>query len=973
MSGAASASSVPPRAPSRRKTRRGGPKPAPDAARAADAAAQAQGAAPGRGDFVLILPAREILDRDAVLARLTEAAADLRDDASGPRRVGFAAVLREALDQGRSAIETAGEARPWAGPAASRSSAWLTDEIVRLTLETALRWLHPNPTPTEGERLAVLAVGGYGRFEMAPHSDVDLLFLIHWKQAAWVESLVESVLYLLWDLRLKVGHATRSVDDCLRLAKQDMTIRTALLEHRFISGDAALAASLEQRLWDDLFARSGPEFVEAKLEERAQRHDRHGGSRYLLEPNVKESKGGLRDLQTLWWIAKYLYHARSPTDLVEKGVFAEDEVAVFAEAEAFLWTVRMHLHWSSARANELLSFDQQVEIARRLGFDDTEGQRGVERFMQRYFQHAKAVGELTRIFLAALEARHVKKRPVLASLRRAFGLQGGTAPGPFQMLDGRITVPDEAVLRDDPVNILRLFDAGLRTGALIHPNAMRMLAANLDLIDDAVRADPTANRLFLEMLVNSDDPERALRRMNETGVLGAFMPEFGRIVAMMQYNMYHHYTVDEHSILAVSILHRIERGELVEDLPVASGILEQGVDRTILYVALLLHDIGKGRPEDHSILGEALAREICPRLGLDESQSETVCWLIRHHLLMSDVAQKRDISDPATVEAFAREVRAPSRLNLLLVLTVCDIMAVSPGAWNNWKAQLLRTLHRRTREALTGGGDQPSRNERIHEAQDDFRAALPSWTFEEAEAEIARHYPPFFLSLSAESQAVFARLGRDAKDAEVASDFARDESRDATRACFYNADHPGVFSRLAGALALAGANVVDARTFTTSDGYACSAFWIQAGDGSPYATDRLDRLRRTVDRILKGEVVARDALMPKRKVKRRESEFHVPTRVAFDNASSDIYTVIEVDTQDRVGLLHDLTKALAAANITISSALIATYGEQAVDVFYVKDLFGLKITAESKKTSIETRLRAAIEAAAPSDAASPKG
>ncbi|MEM1313037.1 MAG: [protein-PII] uridylyltransferase [Pseudomonadota bacterium] len=916
----------------------------------------------------LILPAREIIDRDAVLARLALAAEAPAADAAEPRRAAFAAVLREALDAGRAAIVAEGERQPWAGPAASRSTAWLTDEIVRLTLETALRWLHPNPTPTEGERLAVMAVGGYGRFEMAPYSDVDLLFLIHWKQAAWVESLVESVLYLLWDLRLKVGHATRSLDDCLRLAKQDMTIRTALLEHRFISGDAALAASLETRLWDELFARTGSEFVEAKLEERSQRHERHGGSRYLLEPNVKESKGGLRDLQTLWWIAKYLYHARSPADLVEKEVFTEDEIAVFAKAEAFLWTVRMHLHWSSGRANELLSFDQQVEIARRLGFEDGEGQRGVERFMQGYFQHAKAVGELTRIFLAALEARHVKKRPVLSSLRRAFGFRGGSAPGPFAMRDGRVTIPNERVLRDDPVNILRLFDAGLRTGALIHPNAMRMLAANLDLIDDDLRVDPAANRIFLELLAGSDDPERALRRMNETGVLGAFMPEFGRIVAMMQYNMYHHYTVDEHTILAVSILHQIETGKLVEDLPVASGILEKGVDRTVLYVALLLHDIGKGRPEDHSILGERLAREICPRLGLDEARTDTVAWLIRHHLLMSDVAQKRDISDPATVEAFAREVRSPSRLKLLLVLTVCDIMAVGPGTWNNWKAQLLRTLYRRTREALTGGGDQPSRNERIHEAQDDFRAALTDWSFEDAEAEIQRHYPPFFLSLSLPSQVVFANLGRNAEDAEVSSDFARDESRDATRACFYMADHPGLFSRLAGALALAGANVVDARTFTTSDGYACSAFWIQAGDGSPYATERLDRLRRTVDRILKGEVVAREALMPKRKVKRRESEFRVPTRIAFDNDSSDIYTVIEVDTHDRVGLLHDLTRALASANVSISSALIATYGEQAVDVFYVKDLFGLKITAENKMKTIEGRLRAAIEAAAPSDA-----
>ncbi len=936
------------------------------------ASAPARDTAPARtdgfaDDAPLILPAAAILDRDAVLARIGEAVEAGEDDATDARRAVAAGVLRAELERGREAIRTAFEAQPRAGPAAARSIAWLTDEIVRLALESALRWLHPNPTPTSGERLAVLAVGGYGRFEMAPWSDVDLLFLTHWKQAAWVESLVESVLYLLWDLRLKVGHATRTVDDCLRLGRQDTTIRTALLEHRFLSGDATLAAELDRRLWDELFSRTGPEFVEAKLEERAQRHARHGGSRYLLEPNVKESKGGLRDLQTLWWIAKYLYHAGSPRDLVEKHVFAEDEVRVFAEAEAFLWTVRCHLHWISGRADEALTFDRQVDVARRLGFEDSEGQRGVERFMQRYFQHAKSVGELTRIFLAALEARHVKKRPGLTGLMKALSFGGRSGPGPFRMLDGRISIPDESVITEDPVNILRLFDAGLRTGALIHPNAMRMIAANLDLIDDDLRADPAANRLFLDLLTKADDPERALRRMNETGVLGRFVPEFGRIVAMMQFNMYHHYTVDEHTIQALAILSRLEKGELAETLPVASGILSKGADRTVLRVALFLHDIGKGLPEDHSVVGERIAWEVCPRLGLDEGQTETVAWLVRHHLLMSDVAQKRDIADIETVRHFAEAVRTPSRLKLLLVLTVCDIMAVGPGTWNNWKAQLLRTLYRRTREELVGGEETASRGERIHEAQDAFREALSDWPLELVEREIDRHYAPFFLALAPETQAVFARLAREAEDGEVASDITEDASRDATRACFYMADHPGLFSRFAGALALAGANVVDARTFTTSDGYACAVFWIQAADGTAYDPARLDRLKRTVDRTLKGEVVAREALKPKRKVKRRESRFRVPTRVSFDNGASEICTVIEVDTRDRVGLLHDLTRALASASVSISSAIIATYGEQAVDVFYVKDLFGLKITSPAKMRAVEARLREAVEAAEPEE------
>ncbi|MFT6774445.1 MAG: [protein-PII] uridylyltransferase [Paracoccaceae bacterium] len=919
------------------------------------------------GGPALILPPSAIFAPDVAMSRLAEAFAAAKGDRAA-FKAEAAQILLTALNAGKAAIAAALASEPMAGPAVARSIAWLTDEMVRITIEIALRWLCPNHAPTEGQKIAVLAVGGYGRFEMAPFSDVDLLFLTPWKATGWVESLVENVLYMLWDLRLKVGHSVRTVDDCLRLGREDITIRTALLEHRFIAGARGLAQELDHRLWTDLFSRTGPEFVEAKLVERGQRHSRHGGSRYLLEPNIKESKGGLRDLQTLYWIAKYLYHATSPKDLVSKGVFSEDEVNIFSDAESFLWTVRCHLHLQSGRANDLLTFDQQVEVARRLGFVDEGGQRGVERFMQTYFSHARNVGELTRIFLAALEAQHVKKRPRLSGLLRVFTAAGARgAAGPFEMRDGRLDIPSEAVLTNDPINILRVLEQGLKTGALIHPNALRMIAAHLPLIDDAMRADPGANALFLDLLVNSKDPERALRRMNETGVLGRFIPDFGRIVAMMQFNMYHHYTVDEHTIMAIRTLNQIEKGELKTDLPLSSLIMAEGVDRTVLYVAMLLHDIGKGLPEDHSEVGARIAEALCPRLGLDAGATATVAWLVRHHLLMSDVAQKRDISDPATVRAFADVVRTPSRLKLLLVLTACDIMAVGPGVWNNWKAQLLRQLYNDTRDELTGESTTRSRKERVTLAQEALRERLAGWPEAERESEIARHYPPYWLGLDTDAQEQFATLGRARAEDKVESDITQDHARGVSRACFVMADHPGIFSRMAGALALAGANVVDARTFTTSDGFAVSAFWIQSAEGTPYDRTQLDRLRRTVRRTLSGDLVARDALKPKRKVKKRESKFRVPTRVTFDNASSEIYTVVEVDTRDRIGLLYDLTRALSGCNIAIASALIATYGEQAVDVFYVKDLFGLKVRSATKMRSIEDALRSAIDNASPDD------
>ncbi len=909
-----------------------------------------------------ILRVADLIDGPAIAARLAEAAktTESREELKGAA----VAMLKAAQDEGRARIKAALKARPMEGRAASRAIAALTDEIVRLAFGFCSEHLHPLSTPTKAQRISVIAVGGYGRLEMAPFSDVDLLFLTPYKQTAWGESLIESILYILWDLRLKVGQSVRTVDECLRLGREDFTIRTSLLEHRFICGDRGLSKELDKRLWSELFAKTGPEFVEAKLVERAARHERHGGSRYLVEPNVKESKGGLRDLQTLFWIAKYLYHADDSDDLVRKGVFTADEAKIFSAAESFLWTVRCHLHFIAGRPVESLTFDMQVEIANALGYQASEGQRGVERFMQRYFNHAKDVGELTRIFLAALEQQHVKKRPGLGALMRAFTF-GKQTSGGFALRGGRLAVEDDAFLRDDPVNILRLFDEGLRTGALVHPTALRMVAAHLDLVDDKLRNDPVANQIFLNLLLGNKNPERALRRMNETGFLGAFIPEFGHIVALMQFNMYHHYTVDEHTIQCIATLAKIEREELVEALPVASRILKEGVNRRVLYTALLLHDIGKGRPEDHSIAGAEIAARLCPRLGLDEATTATVEWLVRHHLLMSDVAQKRDISDPATVRAFADVVRSPDRLKLLIVLTACDIMAVGPGVWNNWKAQLLRQLYRDTRDVLTGGNDEQSVASREKVAQEALRKALKGWSKKAIAAEIARHYRPYWLGFDTDTQKIFAELGRRTGEDEVGSDIAADPSRDATRACFYMADHPGIFSRLAGALALAGANVVDARTFTTGDGYAASVFWIQDREGRPYEAARLDRLRRAVDRSLKGEVITGEALKPKRKVKKRESGFRVPTRIVFDNESSELYTVIEVDTRDRVGLLYDLTRALASCNVSIFSAIIATYGEQAVDVFYIKDLFGLKVRGDSKKKIIEKRVREAIDNAAP--------
>ncbi len=869
--------------------------------------------------------------------------------------------LRAANEAGRARIAAALGAKPMAARLGIEAYTVLTDRIVTLTVETVIKHLEPPRSEAHADQLSVLAVGGYGRGEMAPFSDVDLLFLVAPKPVKWVNTAIECILYVLWDLKLKVGQAVRSVNECLTLGKTDFTIRTALLEHRYLTGDRTLAADLDSRLWKELFDRTGPQFVEAKLAEREERHQRHGGARYMVEPNVKEGKGGLRDLQTLFWIAKYLNHAKTPADLARMGVFTDEEFGIFTEAESFLWATRCQLHLCVNRPTEQLTFDAQVEVARALGYADSRGRRGVEWFMQDYFTHAKAVGELTRVFLASLEAQHVKQKPGLArSILNAFNFGGKPTREGYVLKHGRLDVVDPKTFRRDPVNILRLFEEALRSEILIHPDAMRLIRASLPLIDDEIRHDPEANRLFLDLLLSSNNPERALRRMNELGVLGAFMPEFGRIDAMMQFNMYHHFTVDEHSIQCVSTLFQIEKGELIEELPVASDILDKGVNRRVVYLATLLHDIGKGLPEDHSVAGEEIARRVCARLGLEEDEVETIAWLVRHHLLMSDMAQKRDVSDPRTVQDFANIVQSPTRLKLLTVLTVCDIRGVGPGTWNNWKAMLLRELFALTMDALTGKDSRRSQPERIAEARENLATALHGWDAMEIADECRRHYNSYWLGLDTSTQVVIANLIRQIKSDEPVSQIEQDDARDATRACFVMPDHPGIFSRIAGAIALAGANVVDGRTYTTKDGIATAVFWIQDADGAPYEAARLTRLRKLITQTLKGEVVAREALKAKDKVKKREKEFIVPTEITFDNEGSEIFTIIEVDTRDRPGLLYDLTRTLNDNSISISSAIIATYGAQAVDSFYVKDLFGLKIHAKAKQDAIAERLRNAI-------------
>jgi [protein-PII] uridylyltransferase len=608
--------------------------------------------------------------------------------------------------------------------------------------------LAPVDNPSSGERLSVVAVGGYGRGTMAPGSDVDLLFLMPHRKNAWAETVIEHVLYALWDSEMKVGHAVRTVEDCLRLARRDLTIRTAILDARRVCGDEALFEELKTRFDLEVVKGSGPEFIEAKLAERDARHARAGESRYVVEPNVKDGKGGLRDLQTLFWIGKYFYRVESGTELVAAGVYDRSEYRTFRRCEDFLWAVRCHLHFMTGRAEERLTFELQREMAVRLGYTPHPGAREVERFMKHYFLVAKEVGDLTRIFCSALEVRHVKRARVLSGVmqrlrRRKSGPLAESAD--FVVEAGRLNVADERAFARHPVNLIRLFYLADKYNLPFHPEALKLARRSLKLIDPRLRDDEEANALFMTILTGANDPETVLRRMNEAGVLGRFIPDFGKIVSLVQFNMYHHYTVDEHLIRSIGLLSAIEHGRLAEDHPLANEIIHTIKSREALYLAVFLHDIAKGRPEDHSIAGARIARRLARRFGFSPADTDTVVWLVEHHLRMSRIAQSRDLSDRKTIEDFAATVQSLERLKLLLILTVADIRAVGPGVWNGWKGQLLRTLYYETEPVLAGGHSQVHRQVRVAEAQAELRQALADWPQAEFDALCARHYPAYWL------------------------------------------------------------------------------------------------------------------------------------------------------------------------------------------------------------------------------------
>ena len=893
-----------------------------------------------------------IIDGRALRVKLTAAAQNNLGDPQAARKVAIdhlhAALFRgrmiaqERLQQGADGLDTA------------RLLCAVQDEVIHALYDYTTTHVIRARNPTEAERIAIVATGGYGRGVMAPSSDTDLLFLRAYKASPHTESVIEYMLYAMWDMGLKVGHAFRTPNECVKLAAEDVTIKTSLLDARFICGDEVLATDMFELFQKEAVKGKDALFIADKLAERDGRHARHGDARYVVEPNLKEGKGGLRDLQTLYWITKHMYGGVTLEDVMRNGPFTEHEYAVFIRAAKFLWTVRCHLHFVTGRPEERLGFDLQPEIASRMGYRDRGEQQGVERFMKRYFLIAKDVGGLTRILAAKLEADH-KKKP--EGLRRFLPVRAPQAlpDEGFTLDNGRINVASEDVMETDPLNMLRLFTIARREGKDVHPTALTALTRNLRGINESVRELPEARRLVLESIMGGDRPGQVLRWMNESGLLGRLIPEFGGIVAQTQFNMYHHYTVDEHTIRAVAYISDMEHGR-GDGVALVSELFPLLENRRALYLAMLLHDTGKGKG-DQQIEGTKTSTRACERLGLPQAETELVAWLVGHHLEMSETAQKRDISDPRTVAKFAELVGSLERLRLLYILTVADIKAVGPAVWNAWKGQLLADLYNNTAAALRGGrtdeagvmAELEARAERRREALVDQIGSVPAIMLEMETA--------YWTGFDPDDLAWQASVLTDHNDT-VAHRYIPDGG--AVAMIVSGADRTGLFADLAGTLARLGANVVSAQVFTSKSGRIVDIFMLQDNTKAAFAAGdapRMERLEAAMRDALAGNPVTGDV---KTRAGRREAAFLVQPSVQIRNDLSAEYTVIDIGGRDRPGLLHEVADVLADMKLSIHSAHVGSYGERVFDAFYVQNAQGQKLGTKARTDSLKERLLAVL-------------
>ncbi|HXG17287.1 MAG TPA: [protein-PII] uridylyltransferase [Calidithermus sp.] len=880
-------------------------------------------------------------------ARRAEAKAERADD----RRRLRLEVLRAALAEGLHSVKAlhAGGA---SGQAAVQAHAALVDDLVRTLTrlagaDAAAAGLAPAP-------LVVVALGGYGRGELHPSSDIDLMVIYDGTLSPYVQRVTQELLYTLWDLGLQVGHSLRSLEDCVAIARTDLPSRTSMQAARFLAGDRRLFARLRRVLEENVYQRDFEQFLAAMLAERDQRYRRYGASPYVMEPNVKESAGGLRDMHTAMWLTAAKFGARTLRELADRGLITSREQAQADAALTFLWRVRNALHFLSGHKNDVLTRDVQPEVARSLGYQAEGETLAVERFMRDYYLHARVIHRVARRLIARCQAT-LEGSAAAERRQRQQALADGLV-----FIDGRLHAadPDRPLFAEDPTRLMKVFWHLHRLGCELSLDLERAVEDALDLIDDGFRRSPLVRDLFLDICRTWGRVAVTLGVMHELGVLGRYLPEFGALTCLVQYDVYHRFSADQHSLLAVEHLEALAPGQSAESEGAAQVFSE--IERPdLLMLGMLLHDIGKAKGHGHVAKGIPLVRELTARLGLPPADAAVVEFLVAHHLTMSHIAQRRDIDDPKTVADFAATVGDAQRLRLLYLLTWADMRAVGPGVLTPWQAVVLHELYARTLDRITGG--RPPRPNRTQLAERLRRLVPEEISAQAVKAHLAMMSERYLATTRVERMAEHLRMIARLETTPVVTERFHHPDLGSSDLVVVTRDLPGLFALIAGTLAAHGVNIVSAQIATRADGIAIDTFQVNDPTAEPVTSPAVwARLRAALRAVITGEEKVEALLARRRSAGRPAVAAPAPAKVTVDNTLSDAFTVVEVKCPDRLGLLYQITRTLSAAGLDIVSARIATEIDQAYDTFYVHDGRGRKVEDPDAVERIRTALEQAL-------------
>jgi [protein-PII] uridylyltransferase len=800
------------------------------------------------------------------------------------------------------------------------------------------------------EDLALVAVGGYGRGELHPSSDIDIMVLLPKSDSADWQPDIEKFLTFLWDIGLEVGHSVRSIDDCQRESLADISVATTLFEARLLAGPEALFAGMRRALAPDRLW-SSQDFFEAKVKEQTERHHRYFDTAYNLEPNVKSSPGGLRDIQTIGWVAKRHFGTDTLDELVAHGFLTRDELRNLKAGQSFLWKVRFGLHVLTGRREDRLLFDYQIKLAKLFGYEDASFTLAVEQLMQKYYRTVMDISLLNEMLLQLF--------------REAILTQSGP-PVPinprFQIRNDYLEVTNPEVFARYPSALLELFVLLQQHPTLrgVRAETIRLIGAHVWLIDEEFRQNPRHHRIFMEILCAPVGVTHELRRMNLYGVLGRYIPSFGRVVGRMQYDLFHAYTVDAHTLFVVSNLRRLAIPKFNEELPALSQIMQSLPRQELAYLAALFHDIAKGRGGDHSELGAVDAEAFCLEQGLGRYEARLVAWLVRHHLILSITAQKKDISDPDVIHDFARRVGDQTHLDYLYVLTAADVRGTNPKLWNAWKSRLFEEFYERTKRALRRGLETPvDQDELIRETQEHARAKMPTIPQEQIAQVWSQWTEAYFLRYTPEEIAwqTGVLANRDPGDDAPLVAVRQLTDRGGTAVLTYTPHRLHSFARTTAVLDQMGLNVVDARLITSANGFSLETYVVLEDNGA--VIDDPARISEIEHELWRNLQQPEDSpLHVTRRAPRQVRMFSTPTQVNFTLDSRNNRTILELIAADRPGLLSEVGKVFKTGGVAINGAKIMTVGERAEDVFYITDLDGGLLQEEACNRVQDSLVRA---------------